>query len=165
MVHRGNRRALVALTYIAFLSIMVTLILLLPPGRHQINAVWICMVLAYNVVSRLVFGKLVSDTVLPQPRVKLSTLGLAAGQHHREDDLDEREIAVRDAAYFRAYQVLAVYSIVVWFISPLTFELTASTALRVFQFLTLPLVAIALTLPQAIVLCCEPDVPEEAMVR
>jgi hypothetical protein len=47
---------------------------------------------------------------------------------------------------------------------PLISELSASTALRLLQLLALPLVMMALTLPQAVVLWTEPDVPEEARI-
>jgi hypothetical protein len=73
-------------------------------------------------------------------------------------------VAVRNAAYFAAYRGLAVYSIIVWAALPSIFEFSASTALLLLQLLVMPLLAMALTLPQAVVLWTEPDVPEEARV-
>jgi hypothetical protein len=162
MVRRNNRRLLVAVTYAAFLALMVTAIIILPSrGLHAI--VWMCLILAYNLISRAIFGRLVKDTVLPEMRGgEMTSLGLTPTRRRTEDEPDERDVAVRNAAYFEAYRALAVYSIVVWVASPLVFELNASTAVRLIQLIAMPLVVIALTLPQAVVLWTEPDVPEEA---
>lgn len=164
MERRNNRRLLVATTYAIFLVLMATVIIILPSGR-QPNAVWMCLVLAYNVVSRAILGRLVKDTVLPELRGGgLTSLGLAPGRRRGEDEPDEREVAVRNAAHFEAYRALAVYSIAIWVASPIFISLTASTAVRGLQLLIMPLLAMALTLPQAVVLWTEPDVPEEARV-
>jgi hypothetical protein len=95
---------------------------------------------------------------------ELASLGLEPRRRRREDEPDERDIAVRNSAYFEAYRALAVYSIAVWVASPLFLALKASTAARGLQLLIMPLLAMALTLPQAVVLWTEPDVPEEARV-
>lgn len=164
MVSQSNRRLLVGTIYATFLALMATVIIILPPGRQQ-NAVWMCLVLAYNVVSRAVFGKLVKDTVLPEIYGgELTSLGLAPRRRRGEDQPDEREVAVRNGAYFEAYRVLAVYSVAVWLLSPSFLLLSGATAVRVLLVLTMPLLAMALTLPQAVVLWTEPDVPEEARV-
>jgi hypothetical protein len=73
-------------------------------------------------------------------------------------------VAVRNAAYFQAYRAVVVYSVVVWLASPMVYKVSASTALRLIQLVTMSLVAMALTLPQAVILWTEPDVPEEARV-
>ena len=164
MVRRNNRRVLVAMTYAIFLVLMAAVIIILPSGR-QLNAVWMCLILAYNVVSRAILGRLVKDTVLPELRGDgLTSLGLSPRSRRGEDEPDEREVAVRNAAYFEAYRALAVYSIAIWLASPLLFSLSASTAVRFLLLLIMPLLAMALTLPQAVVLWTEPDVPEEARV-
>jgi hypothetical protein len=108
---------------------------------------------------------LVKDTVLPEVHGgELISLGLAPRRRRGEDEPDEREVAVRNAAYFEAYRVLAMYSIAAWVAWPFIFLLRASTAVQVLLLLTMPLLAMALTLPQAVVLWTEPDVPEEARV-
>jgi hypothetical protein len=164
MVSRRNRRLMVAATYATLMALMAAVILLLPSGR-QMDAIYMCIFLAYNVVSRTVFGKLVKNTVIPEGRGgELISLGLAPRRRRGEDEPDERDVAVRNAAYFEAYRALAVYSIAIWVASPLFFALNASTAVRGLQLLALPLLAMALTLPQAVVLWTEPDVPEEARV-
>jgi hypothetical protein len=165
MVRRSNRRLLVATTYAALLALMAAVIIIFPSGR-QMDAVWLCVFpLAYNLVSRAIFGKLVKETVLPEVHGgELTSLGLAPGHRRSEDEPDEREVAVRNAAYFEAYRALAMYSIAVWVAWPFIFLLSASTAVRVLLLLTVPLLAMVLTLPQAVVLWTEPDVPEEARV-
>jgi len=164
MVNRSNRRLLVATTYAALLVMMAIVIIILPAGR-QIDAVWMCGILAYNVVSRAILDRLVKDTVLPEIRGgELTSLGLTPRRRRGEDVPDEREVAVRNAAYFEAYRALAVYSIAIWFASPLFFSFTGTTAIRVIQLRSIPLLAMALTLPQALILWTEPDVPEEARV-
>jgi hypothetical protein len=166
MVRRNNRRWLVAITYATFLALMAALIIILSPTRGQNGTVlMMCLVLAYNGVSRAVFGSLVRNTVLPEVRGgEVTSLGLTPARRRGEDEPDERDVAVRNAAYFQAYRAVAVYSIVLWLASPMVYEVSASTALRLIQLVTMPLVAMALTLPQAVILWTEPDVPEEARV-
>jgi hypothetical protein len=98
----------------------------------------------------------------------LTSLGLAPNRRRNKDEPDEREVAVRNAACFEAYRALAVYSfaigLAIWAAWPLFISLNASTVVRVLQLLFMPLLAMALTLPQAVVLWMEPDVPEEAKV-
>ena len=163
MVRRNSRRLLVVTTYGALMILMAAYILLLP-SKDLVNAVTMCFVLAYLGGSRGVFGRLVKATVLPESYGgEMISLGLAEARPHRsEDDPDEREVAVRNAAYFQAYRAVAIYSIVLWLVAPLFFSLRASTGVRGLMLLAMPLLAMALTLPQAVVLWTEPDVPEEA---
>jgi hypothetical protein len=163
MAFQQSRRLLVAVTYEVMLAMTATVIVILPSGR-QIDAIWWCLLLFYNVVSRAIFGRLVKDTVLPQPQVGLTSLGLEPQRRRSEDEPDEREVAVRNAAYFGAFRVLAVYSIVLWVAAPCFFSLRPEAGIRGLMLLAMPLLAMALTLPQAILLWNEPDVPEEARV-
>jgi hypothetical protein len=166
MARRNNRRLLVATTYATLIILMVAYILLLP-SKALLNAITMGLVLAYNGVSRAMFGRLVKQTVLPEPGPGgWISLNLAApGRPRRsEDDLDEREVAVRNAAHFEAYRALALYSIALWVASPFFFSLRPSMGVRGLMLLAMPLLAMALTLPQAVVLWTEPDVPEEARV-
>ena len=165
MVDRSNRRLLVAITYTLLLVLMAAYILLLS-SKSLLNAIAMCSVLAYNGVSRAIFGRLVKDTVLPDTHAgEMISLSLAESSPRRnEDDPDERDVAIRNAAYFKAYRVLAWYSIALWVVSPFFFSLTASTGVRGLMLLAMPLLTMALTLPQAAVLWTEPDVPEEARV-
>jgi len=165
MAPRKSRRLLVAFTYAVMLALMATVIIVFPSGRPQMDALWFCVLpLAYNIVSRAIFGRLVKDTVLPEIHGgEMTSLGLT---HRRrdEDEPDEREVAVRNSAYFSAYRALALYSIALWAAWPLFLRMRTSTAAPVLLMLTMPLLAMALTLPQAVVLWSEPDVPEEARI-
>jgi hypothetical protein len=166
MVRRNNRRLLVATTYATLMVLMAAYILLLP-SKALLNAITMGFILAYNGVSRAMFGRLVKQTVLPEIHGgELISLRLAApGRPRRsEDDLDEREVTVRNAAHFEAYCALALYSIALWVASPFFFSLRPSMGVRGFMLLALPLLVMALTLPQAVVLWTEPDVPGEARV-
>lgn len=156
MAPRKSRRFLVAVTYAVMLALVAAIAAILPPRMF-----WLCILpFAYNVISRAVFGKLVKDTVLPEIHGgELTSLGLKSRRQRREEP-DEREVAVRNSAYFKAYRVLAVYSIALWVAWPFCFSLAASAAIRALLMLIVPILAMALTLPQAIVLWSEPDVPE-----
>ena len=93
----------------------------------------------------------------------MTSLGLTP-QPRREDDLDERELAVRNAAYFTAYRAVAVYSIIACMALSYSSELSASTALSLMLWVFISLLAMILTLPPAVILWTEPDVLEEARV-
>ena len=164
MATRRNRRLLVAVTYAPLLALTVTLVIVPSWGKHHI---WPWAANACFVVGFAVFMRLVKQPgpLDPQsPRGAMTSLGLAPRHYRAEDEPDEREVEVRNAAYFAAYRVLALYSIAIWLVTQLSFDLSASTAVRVLQLLIMPLLAMALTLPQAVVLWTEPDVPEEARV-
>src|SRR5208283_2582862 len=165
MARRNSRRLLVATTYATLMVLMAAYILLLPSAA-LLNAITMGLILAYNGVSRAMFGRLVKQTVLPEFNGdEMISLRLAApGPRRSEDDPDEREVAVRNAAHFEAYRALAVYSIALWVASPFFFSLRPSMGARGLMLLAMPLLAMAMTLPQAVVLWTEPDVPEEARV-
>jgi hypothetical protein len=107
----------------------------------------------------------VKDTVLPERSGgEITSLNLTPPPRRGADQPDQREVAVRHTAYIVAYRPLAVYSIIIWLTLPSVFLFNASIALRVIQLVAMPLVMIALTLPQAVILWTEPDVPGEARV-
>ena len=165
MVRQKNRRWLVAATYAALLVVMATLSV--ARSRDVRFGVLTCIILAVVLVSRGVFGSMVKQMMLTRRWDETISLGLAARPHRDEDQLDEREQAVRNAAYFEAYRMLALYC---FFLFPLlvssSFELFWSSSLgRVALPLSgMLLFGIAWTLPQAVILWTEPDVPEEARV-
>ena len=167
MVRRGSRRRLVVVTYAILLALMAVMIVVprLAPRTRAAGFVWgFAFALAFNAVSFSIFGKLAKDTVFPQIHVgEMTSLGLTP-QPRREDDLDERELAVRNAAYFRAYRAVAVYSVIAWMALIYSFELSRSIALSLMLWLFIPLLTLILTLPPAVILWREPDVPEEAKV-
>ena len=170
MATRKNRRLFVVVTYVILLVLMATIIIIRPRGNQVLTAM-ICIILVSGVVSGGVFGKLVKQTVPPEIRFgEMTSLGLAR-KRRDADEPDEREVAIRNAAHFRAFRALAMYSIFYWVLIPSFsstipsfFSLNSLAAVKALQLLTLPLLAMAVTLPQAIILWTEPDVPEEARV-
>jgi len=162
MASRSNRRILVVLTYLFLLGLMAAVLIVLPLG-DPLDAAWMCVILAYVLVSRAVFGRLVKDMVLPEIRLgQIAGLGLEPRPNRNKDELDEREVAVRNAAHFDAFRWLAIYSIGVWIALPFFSFLSASEVIRVLQLASAPTLAMAYTLPQALILWNEPDVPGEA---
>jgi hypothetical protein len=164
MAPRRNRRLLVALTYVALLVLMVIISIFPIPGFRD-NVLGTALVLGYCAVGLGVFGRLVEETVLPQVRGgEMTSLGLTP-RRRDVDEPDERDVAIRNAAYFVAYRALAVYLAIICAGAQLGFEsLTGSGAVVAFRLLALPVLAMAFTLPQAIILWNEPDVPEEARI-
>ena len=167
MVRRSNRRRLVAIIYAILLGLIAAAIIISPSVRRPVGRAGIawCLFLPYWVASWSILGRLAKDTVLPQIRGgEMTTLGLTPGRHHGEFDLDEREVAVRNAAYFTAYRAVAVYSVLESLALIYSSELSASVTRLLIQWLFIFLVGMVLTLPPAVVLWREPDLPEEAGV-
>jgi len=167
MVRRGSRRRLVVVTYAILLALMAVMIVVprLAPRRRVAGfASSFAFNIAFIVVILPIFGRLAKDTVLPLIHGgEMTSLSLTP-KPRREDHLDERELAVRNAAYFKAYRVVAVYSIIAWIALICSFDLSASIALSLMLWLFIPLLTMVLTLPPAVILWTEPDVPEEARV-
>ena len=156
MVRRRNRRALVFATY-SLLLLITALILSFNPWV----SVWVWFVLAFNVVSGFVFGKLAKQTTLPPyAGPQLTTIEIT--NRRAKEMLDERELAVRNAAHFVAFRILAVYTMVFVVIVHYLFVYMPSIAPQLIWALTIPVLGMVLTLPQAIVLWSEPDLPIES---
>jgi hypothetical protein len=163
MAPRKNRRVFVAITYASMLGSTLT-VLIVPSWRNRFETGWVIASNASYLLCWLVFGTLVKQIgPLDTRGGELTSLGLAP-RRRNQDQLDEREVVVRNAACFEAYRVLALYSIAIYFAAWVSFELRASVAVKILELLTMPLLAMALTLPQAALLWREPDVPEEARV-
>jgi hypothetical protein len=167
MVSRNNRRRLVAITYAILLVLMATLIIVSRlggrPHGYPLAVAWWGLLLVHGLVSRTIFGRLAKETALPEPQGgELTSLSLTPQRRPRADHLDERELAVRNAAYYEAYRALAFYSVLAWVALAAITESTASGVILVVQIIFMPVLAMAVTLPQAVVLWTEPDVPEEA---
>jgi hypothetical protein len=165
MARRDSRRRLVVVTYAILLAMMAVMIVVSRwgPRTRAVGFAWL-FILAFTVASWLIFGTVAKYAVLPQTRGgEITSLGLTP-RRRSECDLDERELAVRNAAYFTAYRAVAVYSIVAWMALIYSLKLSASIALSLVLWLFLPLFTMIFTLPQAVILWREPDVPEEATV-
>jgi len=163
MALRKNRRLFVAVTYAVMLALTVT-ILIVPSWGNRFATVWMTAGGAFFLACWVVFGKLVKQTgPLDIRGGEITSLGLVPRRRDK-DEPDEREAAIRNAACFQAYRVLALYSIIIWLALELSFGLSASAAIKLLELLTMPLLGMVFTLPQAALLWTEPDVPEEARV-
>lgn len=169
MVRRSSRRRLVVVTYAILLALLAVTTVVSPSlprpiGGRFPSAMWFLFVTCF-VVSQLILGKLAKDMVLPEIRGgEITSLGLTHLPGRSEADLDERELAVRNAAYVTAYRAVAVYMVFASLALACSCELSASAARLLIGWLFILLVGMVFTLPPAVILWREPDVPEEARV-
>lgn len=152
MVSRKNRRWLVAGTY--FVLILICLSVVAIPWTHAYVPIALAFVVFYSIgwSSRLFHSVVVGPTD-PPPHLR-SVLGLV--RKRRPEDPDERDIAVRNAAHYHAYYVIAIYALFA------CLYLVFSGMNRVPLLVLLPIGVFGPTLPQAVILWTEADVPEEA---
>lgn len=156
MAERNHRRALVVGTYFVLSALMTAIAA--ATGDVALVA-WAWIVVAWNVASGAILGRLVTNTSIPQ-NIRfgpLLDLGLAA-KPREPDAMDERDVAVRNAACFKAYRAIGMY---VFLLALLVPGIKHIATVRTFEVLLAPLLAMAVTLPQAIVLWTEPDIPLE----
>jgi uncharacterized membrane protein len=88
-------------------------------------------------------------------------LGLAASGQHLEVLPDERELSVRNEAYFKAFRIVTVYALFIFVIIAMMQDPTFWPKLNVLQVFAAVLVVLVVTLPQAILLWQHPDLVEE----
>jgi len=158
MVEQKNRRRLVAMMYVVLLVAIMAVVLARShvPGRY-VSLVSQLFLLALIFEWRILRDLVGEMEVVGRP-AKPTSLGLS-GIKRDQDEPDERDVTVRNAAYFKAYRVLAWYSILAsWALVPLW----GANYPGVFLVLLCVLLVIATTLPQTILLWTEPDVPVEA---
>jgi len=159
MAPRKSRRWLVAITYAVMLALSLT-ILAVPSWRSSNG--WAVASMSFYLECWLVFRKLVKQAgPLDIRGGRLIRLGLAPTWRDQGEP-DERDVAMRDAACFEAYRVLACYAIIIYAVTWLFLDLRSALTVTVLKLVTLPIWGLALTLPQAALLWSEPDVPEEA---
>ena len=87
--------------------------------------------------------------------------GMKPGSPEMEE-IDERELAVRNLAHLQAFRIIHLYSVLVVIVLFIWHEVSPSTIFRCAAIALLLLALLSFTLPQAIILWTEPDVPEEA---
>lgn len=142
---------LVAGTYIVLMS--VTLSFGAIPWTHTyVPVVLGCALLISVHLSDRLFGSIVMPTASPTPKLTL----LELGRKWRRGDPDERDIAVRRWAEAVAFELIAVYAILVCFYSAVLLVKLVPL------LLLLPIGVFAPTLPRAVILWTEDDVPDEA---
>lgn len=155
LARQANRRILLAITYPVLLVATLASVVLFPIA-HGLG--WM-LPLTCNLVVWEFLRRMVEGAILPEWRPG-QLIGLGLARRPRVQDLpDERDVAVRNAACFQAYRVLALYVIALWLALPGLFSLSSSVALHVLEGLLIPLLAVALTLPYAVILWTEPDIP------
>ena len=173
MTLRRNRRLLVFLIYAAFVALIAV-----HAKRHAIAGfqdLGFLVMLGMMLTGKFAFGYLVpmypfsrnAATVSTVPEVK-SLMHPERNAKFRDEERDpeppdEREIVVRNRAYYLAFNVILAYSLAVWcagaLLTDARFVDQTTAAWGAYAFL--PVVVMALTLPQAIILWSEPDVIEE----
>jgi hypothetical protein len=168
MTSRSRRRMLVFIVYF-LLAIFVVLgvalhrdNLLLKPGDF-LSGFNLLFVILFTGVSRLIFGSLIEQTTFPVPPQEgpgdgrpISLFGSARPM----GSPDERDLEVRNRAYFQSFRMIAVYSVLLWFAySFLNAFWMPQVSLNIAALLLFPLIVMAITLPQALLLWSEPDVP------
>jgi hypothetical protein len=91
-------------------------------------------------------------------RLGLSRNALSYNSRH-----DERQVAVRNAAYYRAYRVVAAYLLLIMPVASLRVNGAAALNEVLLGLIALLFIVLVYTLPQAIILWTEPDIPGEAL--
>lgn len=157
MAEQSHRRILIIATYLVLAILMGAII---AASANVVIVTLACVILAWNIFSGSLLGRLVANTSVPQSMRFGELIDLGLARNPRDPDaMDERDVAVRNAACFKAYRVIGFYTLVLVLLAP---GLGAMATVRTFEALLAPLLAMAVTLPQAIILWTEPDVPIEA---
>ncbi|MCL5005961.1 MAG: hypothetical protein M1404_05455 [Acidobacteria bacterium] len=165
MAPQKNRRMLVAVTYtilVAFIAVFAVM----PSWVHALGPFGRQLVVLAGVL--LFLAPLQWLTMLTKftplggrpTSVEITRLGLTPGPRDPYDP-DERELAIRNAAYYQAFRVIMIYSFLLFLAPDFLHHLSDSTAQHWMKALLLLLFIIAWSLPQAIVVWTEPDAPEE----
>lgn len=178
MAPRASRRALVVITYGLTACLIAAFVALalwcgtLPEHSALKRLPMLLALLPFFVVQALipgsgcfrgVFGRFVPEQTFTFRVQSVHTIGLAPNSLEKLAQGDERERAVRNSAYFLAFKVIAWYAFVYFLLCvfPLV-DRGGETARIVAAAAAIPMVVMLFTLPQAIVLWMEPDLPEEA---
>ena len=175
MAQRSRRRIVVALIYCLLASLLIVSYIFGAWRVFSPYVIWAVIFACRLFLGGYAAGGLVkpfngkgakpfempSHLLALQLRVYPAVPG-AGGEGYRSD---ERELSQRDRAHYRAYQVLGVSLIVPWFIcsvfgDPKLFGLSAATINHLCAILLLAVLALFLTLPQAILLWTEPDMED-----
>jgi hypothetical protein len=159
MVSQKRRRWLVVFCYAALWALI-----LLGLASKSFAIRYILLILATWVgtwIQCVIFYSLAKDTVLPlQADVNPISLGLLRKAFSNKSKPDERQVAVRNAAYYKAYRIVAAYCLLMPIVFLYLIALNKIMLLGIYLFLNFTMIY---TLPQAVILWTEPDIPEEAI--
>jgi hypothetical protein len=167
MAERSHRRGLVVTVYGLVAALIVGVGL--AHGRNPLatgdflgdfNFIFI---LIFSGISRLAFGSLVRQATVPMANPahnewKYISITKAV-PYTGPGDPDERELAVRNRAYYVAFRLIAAYLVLLWLVFLILSKYAGSISVSLAASLVFPLLVMALTLPQAVVLWTEPDLP------
>lgn len=159
MDRRLNRRALVLVTYVG--GVLVVLGLSLVKARMALPIVMGFATLWF-LIAFFVFGRIVSPFFLVPwfgraPQVVDRGMGLTATVAPEEPPRDEREIALRNAAYHSAYKILVAAGLIAVGIVEVTVGMAPRQRGIVLNTVMIFLFVLAFTMPQAVVLWQERD--------
>jgi hypothetical protein len=167
MAERSHRRALVAGVYVLLAAFLVGV----GVAHHRnplvaqdfISGINVVFILVFSGISRLVFGSLVKQATFPVPADNPEPwkyISIAKPVPYTgPGDPDERELAVRNRSYYFAFRLMALYAVLLWPVFLIMNMNVRSISVSLSATLVFPLIVMALTLPQAVVLWTEPDVP------
>jgi hypothetical protein len=168
MTRRSRRRMLVAVVYLLLAAFVVFGVVLrhnnnlLRPGDF-LGGFNLLFVILFTGVSRVIFGQMVDQTTFPVPPQEGPGSGLPVSllEYARKPASapDERDLAVRNRAYFLAFRIIAAYSALLWLVYVALNSWTTQVSVNLAALLLFPLIVMAITLPQAILLWSEPDLP------
>jgi hypothetical protein len=139
MTHRSQRRVLVVSVYLFLVLIAAVGLIFIRNPRSSLVIVFFLVLGIRNWV----FGALV-----PQ-----DTFVAANPMGHTEPEPE-----VRDRAHFIAFRIAAIYSMLLWLVIILLNDIGQAIPVILAATLVFPLIVMAVTLPQAVVLWTEPDV-------
>jgi membrane protein YdbS with pleckstrin-like domain len=163
MAPQKNRRLFLTLMYAVLLAVAAAIVV--PPWSDRIPAgsVVLFSVALYVLIQIRVFPKLLKVEEFGERSGAMIVHGMKPGSPEMET-IDEREMAVRNLAHLRAFRVIKSYSVFIAIVLLVWHEASPSTIFRLAALALLLLALLTFTLPQAIILWTEPDVPEEARV-
>ncbi len=176
MAPRRNRRVMVVAVYLAIAAMPLAQALTHPTELYRNVGFMVPLILL--LVARNVFGAIVPAHTWDDRRFEMAdTRGVdivsvtnpernqKIKQIPIDPEPDERDIAVRNSIFFTAFKGIAAYSVLLWlattaFLNPhMPYGIYGMV---IIQYAMFPLMVMACTLPQAMILWDEPDLPEEA---
>lgn len=92
--------------------------------------------------------------------IETTRLGLTPGPRD-PDDPDERQVTIRNAAHYKASRFLILYCSIFCIVFLFLDDLNSATVHRLMESLVALLLFLVWSLPPAIILWTEPDVPQE----
>jgi len=166
MVKRSRRRVFVTVVYL-LLTALITLAVWRRHGLLRgsvLSNFNLLFVILFMGISRSLFGQIFRQDTFPAAdnrRVSWKYISIFGSYHDPDgmEDADERQLAVRNRAYFRAFQVTAIYASLLWFAIAGVYSFRDTVSLDLVALFAFPLLVMAVTLPQAWVLWTEPDLP------